>query len=76
MEAKLHRHLDFTFRDDKNTSMGAGVGNGGILCYTLRQVIGQSLAGGAHVGIALTAADQIPGWKEGFPGAESEFRGL
>ncbi len=47
--------------------MGSGVGNWGILCYTLRQVIGQSMAGGTH-------ADSIGEFKRrGDMGPDAEF---
>lgn len=46
---------------------GSGVGNWGILCYTLRQVIGRSMAGGTH-------ADSIGQLsRRGYVGPEAEF---
>ena len=46
---------------------GHGVGNWGILCYTLRQVIGRSMAGGTH-------ADSIGQLsRRGYVGPEAEF---
>lgn len=46
---------------------GSGVGNWGILCYTLRQVIGRSIAVGAH-------ADSIGQLsRRGYVGPDAEF---